>query len=62
MRILCGKNINEILDGLSWAVLGVHEMGKVDGGTEKVDGGTVGKAEGGQVERKGRANRTRRRR
>ena len=49
------KNIDEILDGLSWAVLGVHEM-------EKVDGGTVGKAEGGQVERKGRANRTRRRR
>lgn len=34
------KNIDEILDGLSWAVLGVHEMGKVDGGTEKVDGGT----------------------
>ena len=32
------KNINEILDGLSWAVLGVHEMGKVDGGTEKADG------------------------
>ena len=34
------KNIDEILDGLSWTVLGVHEMGKVDGGTEKVDGGT----------------------
>ena len=32
------KNINEILDDLSWAVLGVHEMGKVDGGTEKADG------------------------
>ena len=37
------KNINEILDGeildeFSWAVLGVHEMGKVDGGTEKADG------------------------
>ena len=39
------KNINEILDGLSWAVLGVHEavlgvheMGKVDGGTEKAEG------------------------
>ena len=32
------KNIDEILDGLSRAVLGVHEMGKVDGGTEKVDG------------------------
>lgn len=39
------KNINEILDGLSWAVLGVHEIGKVDGGTEKVDGGTE-KADG----------------
>ena len=46
------KNINEILDDLSWAVRGVyeavfgvhevvfdvHEMGKVDGGTEKADG------------------------
>ena len=39
------KNLNEILDGLSWAVLGVHEavlgvheMGKVDGGTEKAEG------------------------
>ena len=46
------KNLNEILDGLSWAflgvyeavfgvhevVLGVDEMGKVDGGTEKADG------------------------
>ena len=39
------KNINEILDDLSWAVLGVHEavlgvheMGKVDGGTEKAEG------------------------
>ena len=32
------KNINEILDDLSRAVPGVHEMGKVDGGTEKADG------------------------
>ena len=59
------KNINEILDDLSWAVPGVHEMGKVDGGTEKADGRNgrkAGKAEGGQVERKGRANGTRRRR
>ena len=51
------KNIDEILDGLSWAVLGVHEMGKVDGGTEKVDGRNGRKGwrrtggEEGQIER-----------
>ena len=52
------KNIDEILDGLSWTVLGVHEMGKVDGGTEKVDGrnGRKGWRRTGGEEGKGKQN------
>ena len=36
--VLGQRASHEILDDLSWAVLGVHAMGKVDGGTEKADG------------------------